>query len=169
MKAPLLIDALRARDPGAPAALYDSHGESLYRYCWFMVRNRDAASLALRDAMVAAEAHIARLSSPELLSPWLYALARGECLRREQAPGATHDVPAARPGQPDADRRLIAWHAVMSLDPAEREARELTVRHGLAPAPACAWSTPWPGRSWPGTAGTAARNGRRRWRAGPGT
>lgn len=133
MKDPLLIDALRARDPGAPAALYDAHGESLYRYCWFMVRNRDTAALALRDAMVAAEAHIARLRSPDLLASWLYALARGECLRREQAPGATHDAAAGRPGQPDADRRLIAWHAVMSLAPGEREALELTIRHGLSP------------------------------------
>jgi DNA-directed RNA polymerase specialized sigma24 family protein len=131
MKAPLLADALAARDPGAPAALYDTHAESLFRYCWFILRNRDAAQLALRDALVVAEAHIGRLHAPSMLRPWLYALARSECLRRQQSAGALHDAVIARPDQPDADRRLIAWHAVMSLAADEREALELTIRHGL--------------------------------------
>jgi len=131
MKAPLIVDALRARDPGAPAALYDTHGESLFRYCWFVLRNRDAAQVALRDALVVAEAHIGQLHSPDMLRPWLYALARAECQRRQQSRGAAHDTVIARPDQPDADRRLIAWHAVMSLSPVEREALELTIRHGM--------------------------------------
>jgi DNA-directed RNA polymerase specialized sigma24 family protein len=133
MKAPLLVEALRARDPGAPAALYDTHGESLFRYCWFILRNRDAAQVALRDTLVLAEAHIRQLRDPDQLRPWLYALARAECLRRQESAGAAHDAVIARPDQPDADRRLIAWQAVMSLDPAEREALELTIRHGLEP------------------------------------
>ena len=131
MKAPLIVDALRARDPGAPAALYDTHGASLFRYCWFILRNRDAAQVALRDALVVAEAHIGQLPSPDMLRPWLYAIARAECQRRQQARGAAHDTVIARPDQPDADRRLLAWHAVMSLDPVERETLELTIRHGM--------------------------------------
>ncbi|MGH3156096.1 MAG: RNA polymerase sigma factor, partial [Streptosporangiaceae bacterium] len=131
MKAPLLVEALRARDPGAPAALYDTHGESLFRYCWFILRNRDAAQVALRDTLVLAEAHIKQLRDPEMLRPWLYALARTECLRRQESAGTAHDAVIARPDQPDADRRLIAWHAVMSLAPDEREALELTLRHGM--------------------------------------
>jgi len=131
MKAPLLVEALRARDPGAPAALYDTHGESLFRYCWFVLRSRDAAQVALRDTLVLAEAHIRQLRDPEMLRPWLYAIARAECLRRQESAGTAHDVVVARPDQPDADRRLIAWQAVMSLDPAEREALELTIRHGM--------------------------------------
>ncbi|HEY1915925.1 MAG TPA: sigma-70 family RNA polymerase sigma factor [Streptosporangiaceae bacterium] len=131
MKDPLLVDALRARDPGAPAALYDTHGEGLFRYCWFLLRSRDAAQVALRDTLVIAEAHIGELHSPSMLRPWLYALARAECERRQESPGATHDSVIARPDQPDADRRLIAWHAVMSLDAIEREGLELAIRHGM--------------------------------------
>jgi DNA-directed RNA polymerase specialized sigma24 family protein len=131
MKAPLLVEALRARDPGAPAALYDTHGESLFRYCWFILRNRDAAQVVLRDTLVLAESHIKRLRDPEMLRPWLYALARAECLRREESAAVAHDAVIARPDQPDADRRLIAWHAVMGLAPPEREALELTIRHGM--------------------------------------
>jgi DNA-directed RNA polymerase specialized sigma24 family protein len=136
MKAPLLVEALRARDPGAPAALYDTHGESLFRYCWFILRNRDAAQVALRDTLVLAEAHIKHLRDPEMLRPWLYALARAECLRRQESAGTAHDAVIARPDQPDADRRLIAWHAVMSLGADEREALELTLRHDMAPGTA---------------------------------
>jgi DNA-directed RNA polymerase specialized sigma24 family protein len=131
MKDPLLVEALRARDPGAPAALYDTHGEGLFRYCWFLLRSRDVAQVALRDTLVLAEAHISQLHSPSMLQPWLYALARAECKRRQESPGATHDTVIARPDQPDADRRLIAWHAVMSLDATEREGLELTLRHGM--------------------------------------
>jgi DNA-directed RNA polymerase specialized sigma24 family protein len=136
MKDPLLVEALRTRDPGAPAALYDTHGEGLFRYCWFLLRSRDVAQVALRDTLVLAEAHIAQLNDPSLLRPWLYALARVECQRREESPGAAHDSVIARPDQPDADRRLIAWHAVMSLDAAEREGLELTLRHGMDTATA---------------------------------
>jgi DNA-directed RNA polymerase specialized sigma24 family protein len=136
MKAPLLVDALRSRDPGAPAALYDTHGENLFRYCWFMLRSRDAAQVALRDTLVLADAHIDRLRHPSMLRPWLYALARAECGRRQDAAGGTHDAVIARPDQPDADRRLIAWQAVMSLGEAEREGLELTLRHGMDPATA---------------------------------
>ena len=131
MKAPLIVDALRARDPGAPAALYDTHGESLFRYCWFILRNRDAAQVALRDALVVAEADIGQLHSPGMLRPWLYSIARAECRRRQQSHGSSHDTVIARPDQPDADRRLLAWHAVMSLRPDEREALELTIRHDM--------------------------------------
>jgi DNA-directed RNA polymerase specialized sigma24 family protein len=142
MKAPLLVDALRARDPGAPAALYDAHAENLFRYCWFILRNRDAAQAAVRDTLVVAESHVDRLRDPQMLRPWLYALARAECRRKQRAggreieAGQQHDAVIGRPDQPDIDRRLIAWQAVTSLGPDEREALELTLRHGMDPAAA---------------------------------
>lgn len=78
-----------------------------------------------------AEAHIGELHAPSMLRPWLYAIARSECLRSQQTSGALHDAVIARPDQPDADRRLLAWHVVMSLAADEREVLELTLRHGL--------------------------------------
>src|SRR5216683_115247 len=129
----LLAEALRAHDPGALAALYDAHGESLNQYCLFMLHNRDAAQAALRDAFLVADAHIARLGDPGSLRPWLYALSRVECLRRRPPAGAGTDAIMAHPGQRDDDRRLIAWQAVMSLSQLEREALELDTRHGMDP------------------------------------
>jgi hypothetical protein len=75
----LLVEALRGRDVGAPAAMYAAYADRLYAYCWFQLRERDAAQVALRDAFVVAEAHIGKLRDPDRFGPWLYAIARLGC------------------------------------------------------------------------------------------
>ncbi|MEV4218850.1 MULTISPECIES: sigma-70 family RNA polymerase sigma factor [Nonomuraea] len=130
-----LVEALRSGDPGAVAVLYDTYAEGIYRYCWTLLRNTDSAQVALRDALIAAEAHAAALSDPDLLRPWLYALARGECLRRRMAdlPDAGETLAEAPEitDPDDADLRVVAWNAVQSLPTADRETLELNARHGL--------------------------------------
>ena len=131
----VLVEALRARDPGALAALYDTYAESIYRYCWSMVGTSDAAQVALRDTLIAAEAHVRELADPDRLEVWLYALARGECVRRNLTMGI--DPMVAGPvlaGADDADLRVMAWNATQSLSPKDREVLELTCRHGLTVA-----------------------------------
>ncbi|MGN9787499.1 RNA polymerase sigma factor [Nonomuraea sp. ZG12] len=129
----VLVEALRAGDPGAVAALYDTHAESIYRYCWFLLRNTDSAQVALRDVLIAAEAHAAALSDPGMLRPWLYALARGECTRRRIAVRQdAAEAPDGAPEQEDADLRLMAANAVRSLSAADAEVLDLTARHGLS-------------------------------------
>ncbi|MET7327391.1 sigma-70 family RNA polymerase sigma factor [Nonomuraea sp. NPDC005650] len=134
----VLVEALRARDPGALAAVYDTYAESVYRYCWSLLLNADSAQVALRDTLIAAEAHAGALSDPDRLRAWLYALARAECLRRRAAapPGPAEALAKAPPPHDpaDADLRIMAWNAVQSLPVADREALELTHRHAL-PAP----------------------------------
>ncbi|WP_062350183.1 RNA polymerase sigma factor [Herbidospora yilanensis] len=119
-----LVQALRARDPGALAALYDAHAEGVYRFCWFLL-GPEGAQVALRDTMIAAEAHVEALRDPDRLYVWLLALARAECRRRWQA-GA--------PVEPEEAPDAAAWHAVHGLPPADREILELSLRHGLAAA-----------------------------------
>ena len=141
-----LVLALRQNDPDAVARLFDAYADHIFRYCWFMLRNRDFALIALRDTLVVAQAHIGRLADPEALESWMYALARAECRRRRPVPPVDADEPATRPQQADADSRLLAWNAVTSMDVDEMEALELSCRHhvdlgmvlGLAEAPACA-------------------------------
>ncbi|WP_214318486.1 RNA polymerase sigma factor [Nonomuraea sediminis] len=132
----VLVEALRARDPGALAALYDAHAERIYRYCWSLLMNTDSAQVALRDTLIAAEAHAASLSDPGKLRPWLYALARGECLRRRMAsPPDAGDALAEMPEPDDpgdADLRVMAWNATQSLTSADREVLELGARHDLS-------------------------------------
>ena len=122
-----LVIALRTRSAGALADLFDAYGERLFRYCWGMRSSREVALTALRDTLSVAIANIARLTDAELLEPWLYSLARAECRRRR--PVAQADEPPARPSQADAEARLVAWNAVQSLEPAQREALDLACRH----------------------------------------
>ncbi|MFI0372017.1 RNA polymerase sigma factor [Actinomadura sp. 1N219] len=128
----LLVEALRERDADAPAAMYDAHADRLYAYCWFQLRCRDAAQVALRDTFVVAEAHIGRLRDADRFGPWLYALARLECARRMPPKDQAPDVPVASHDQEDVDQRIMAWQAVLALRPISREILELRVRHQLS-------------------------------------
>ncbi|MEV0660557.1 hypothetical protein ACIBI3_00195 [Actinomadura luteofluorescens] len=127
----LLVEALRERDPGAPATVYDAHAERLYAYCWFQLRGRDAAQVALRDTFIVAEAHIGKLREPDRFEPWLYAIARLECARRMPPRHLVPDVPVASHDQEDVDQRITAWQAVLGLPPLSREILELHVRRQL--------------------------------------
>jgi DNA-directed RNA polymerase specialized sigma24 family protein len=126
-----LVAALRVQEPDALSALLDAYSDRLFRYCWFMLRNRDVALIALRDTVIVAQAHIGRLTDPAQFSSWLYSLAHVECRRRRPVLPGDADEPPARPSQPDADSRLMAWNAVTSIDPAEMEALDLASRHDV--------------------------------------
>lgn len=128
----LLVEALREHDTDAPAALYDAHADRLYAYCWFQLRCRDAAHVALRDTFIVAEAHIGKLRNPDRFGPWLYAIARLECARRLPPKDQPPDVPVASHDQEDVDQRIMAWQAVLALRPISREILELRVRHQLS-------------------------------------
>ena len=129
-----IVNALRTKSPDSVAALFDAYGEQLFQYCWLLLLRRDAAATAVRDATITARANIATLRSPEELAPWLCALARAECQRHDPAPAAEADVPLGDPGQPVTDSQLVAWRAVLGVAPAEREALDLTARHGMSTA-----------------------------------
>ncbi|WP_460363855.1 RNA polymerase sigma factor, partial [Actinocorallia lasiicapitis] len=128
----LLVEALRSRDPGALAAVYDEYADRLYAYCWSHLLHRDAAQVALRDTFIVAEAHIEKLREIDRFAPWIYAIARIECARRMPLPGQQPDLPIASHDQDDVDQRLLAWQAVRTLTPIARETLELRVLHQLA-------------------------------------
>ncbi|MEO3785567.1 sigma-70 family RNA polymerase sigma factor [Actinocorallia sp. B10E7] len=128
----LLVEALRSRDPGAPAAVYDAYAARLYAYCWFHLLHQDAAQSALRDTLIVAEARIGRLRDPSALAPWLYTIARVECSHRAKLTDGSPDLAIARHDQDDADRRTVAWRALRSLPPQAHEALELRMRHHLS-------------------------------------
>jgi DNA-directed RNA polymerase specialized sigma24 family protein len=136
----LLVEAIRARDPGALAALHDLYAESLYGYCLTLLGCADSAQVALRDTLIAAEAHIHALADPARLRVWLCALAHHECLRRRLPRDADGD-PRTPPmpdvdGMGDADLRVVAWHAVWSLPRTDRALLDLVTRHDMTLADA---------------------------------
>jgi DNA-directed RNA polymerase specialized sigma24 family protein len=132
MKDPRLAAALLESSPDALAELFDAYGDRLFRYCWSMLRSREMAQVALRDTLLVAQAHIARLADPEdpaSLGPWLYSLARAECRRHQAVSPADADESPARLGLPAADARRMSWNAAMSLTDVEFEALDLACRH----------------------------------------
>jgi DNA-directed RNA polymerase specialized sigma24 family protein len=127
----LLVEAMRSRDPAAIGAVYDAYAERLFAFCWFMLRSREAAEVALRDTLVVAAAHINKLRDPDRLGAWLYAIAKVECDRRPAPPERRPDLPIARHDQDDVDQRVLAWSAVMGLPRLTRQALDLLLRHRL--------------------------------------
>ena len=105
----------------AAAELLETHGDRLFLYCWSMLRSRETAQTALRDTLLAAPTGAA--------GSRLYSLARAACGRHRAVPAADADEAPACRGRNDADNRLVAWNAAMSLEPAEFEALELGTRH----------------------------------------
>jgi RNA polymerase sigma factor (sigma-70 family) len=92
---------------------YDSFAEALYAYCRSLVREPAAAADALRDTFVVTAFRLDELPSEGLLRPWLYAVARNECLRAisgGQAAAAIDFLPSearadsAPPAQLPSDR-----------------------------------------------------------------
>ncbi|REE97927.1 RNA polymerase sigma factor [Thermomonospora umbrina] len=136
-----LVEALRSGDPGASAALHDAHAERLYRYCWFLLRDDGPAVGALRQTLVTAVTDVNALRDGEGLTPWLYALARRECVRHRPAEPSPPSRPAESPepkesaeatvGDDVDRRRLLARRAVAGMPASSRETLELWVRHGL--------------------------------------
>jgi len=105
----------------AAAELLETHGDRLFVYCWSMLRSRETAQTALRDTLLAAPAGATRSR--------LYSLARAACGQHRAVPAADADEAPVCLGRNDADNRLVAWNAAMSLEPAEFEALELGTRH----------------------------------------
>src|SRR5689334_17490408 len=105
----------------AATELLENQADRLFLYCWSVLRSRETAQIALRDTLLAAPAGAS--------GSRLYSLARAECGRHRAVPVADADEAPVCLGRNDADNRLVAWNAAMSLDPAEFEALELSTRH----------------------------------------
>jgi RNA polymerase sigma factor (sigma-70 family) len=74
--------AIVVGDPGGLAEAYDRYAPALYTYCRSLVPEPGDAADAVQDTFVIAAAELAGLHDPHRLRPWLYAVARNECLRR---------------------------------------------------------------------------------------
>ena len=101
-----IVASIAAGHSGGLAEAYDKYAGPLYEYCRSMLTDAGDAADAVQDTFVIAAARAAGLRDPERLRAWLYAVARGECLR------------ITRGGS----------------DSAGREAMEVQSRHGLGTA-----------------------------------
>jgi len=141
MEDPEVVAAIVAGDPEGIAAAYDRYAVALYAYCRSLLREPQDAADVVQDTFLIATAKLGALRDPGKLRPWLYAVARNECLRRLRSGEATApldeavDTPTAAPGVGDAaeqeELRELIMAAIDGLNRGERDVIELSLRHEL--------------------------------------
>jgi RNA polymerase sigma factor (sigma-70 family) len=77
-----VVAAIVAGDPDGLAEAYDRYASPLYTYCRSLLREPADAADAVQDTFVIAASRLAGLRDQNRLRPWLYTVARNECLRR---------------------------------------------------------------------------------------
>ena len=84
---------------------YDNFADALYGYCRSLVREPAAAADAVRDTFVVTAFRLDDLPPEGMLRPWLYAVARNECLRAigDGRTAAAIDFLPDDPGADDAE------------------------------------------------------------------
>jgi RNA polymerase sigma factor (sigma-70 family) len=137
-----VVAAIVAGDPRGIAEAYDRYAMPLYVYCRSMLREPADAADAVQDTFLIATAKLDGLKDPGKLRPWLYAVARNECLRQLRSGRAVSaldqsaDVPAESADVSSAAERAelrdLLREAVNGLNPAERDVIELSLGAGLA-------------------------------------
>ena len=94
-----MVAAIAAGDPAGIASAYDRYAAALYGYCHWMLRQPTAAAEALKDTFVIAAITLSDPHETPQLRPWLYAVARNECLRRLRTSPPAHVEEADEPDQ----------------------------------------------------------------------
>ena len=141
MEDPEVVAAIVAGDPGGIAAAYDRYAVALYSYCRSLLREPEDAADVVQDTFLIATSKLGGLRDPGKLRPWLYAVARNECLRRLRSGEATAaldeavDTPTASADVGDAaereDLRELIKAAIDGLNRGERDVIELSLVHEL--------------------------------------
>jgi RNA polymerase sigma factor (sigma-70 family) len=136
-----IVAAIECGDPDGLAEAYDRYAVPLCTYCCSMLREPADAADAVQDTFLVAAAKLSGLRDPSKLRPWLYAVARNECLRRLRAGKATArleeaaDVPAESAGvgheAERAELQELVRGAIDGLNPGERDVIELSLSHEL--------------------------------------
>jgi RNA polymerase sigma factor (sigma-70 family) len=139
-----VVAAIVAGDPSGLAEAYDRYAVPLRKFCSAMLREPADAADAVQDTFVIAASRLSGLEDPQRLRPWLYAVARNECLRRlqrssrlapiEGAAELTDEAVDVAGNAEQAELRALVRDALSGLGSAEREVLELQIRHGLTNA-----------------------------------
>jgi RNA polymerase sigma factor (sigma-70 family) len=135
-----VVDALRMGAVEGAAKLYDAYAERLHDYACSLTGERDAAADSVHDALVTAHGCVSRLTEPNRLRAWLYALTRFQAAARlahRTGSGKSGSVPLPVFDEPeDPELADLVYEALGELRKNEREVLELSLRHGLTPAEA---------------------------------
>lgn len=129
------------RDTGhrSLAAAYETHADGVYDYCFWLTGDMEIAAASTHNSLVAAYGSPGRLNDVATLRPWLYAVARNECLRAVSARDVRRGGRAARRARSGRRSRQVGFpsrpgRVIAGLNSAEQEIAELSLRHRLTPA-----------------------------------
>ena len=133
-----IVAAVVAGDPDGLAAAYDRYAAPLYSFCQSLLNEQADATDAVQDTFIIAAAKLGGLQDPDLLKPWLFAVARNECHRRLRArPGAGIGVEAGEVTEDTIDFGVdleraelteVVGAAMAALPLDKREVIELSLR-----------------------------------------
>ena len=128
--------ALVDNDVAGLAAAFDHYAADLYAYCQSQLAEPADAADAVHDTFVIAASKITKLSEPDRLRSWLFAVTRNECHSRVQAgisvaAEMTYDSISLAGTSLEVQLRALVWAALARLEPVERELIELNLRHEL--------------------------------------
>jgi len=138
-----VVAAIVAGDPDGLADAYDRYAAPLYTYCRSLLREPADAADAVQDTFVIAASKLAGLRDASRLRPWLYAVARNECHRRQRetasaGTSALDQVPEMGDESADvtgsaerAELRTLLRSAVRGLSASEQDLIELQLRQEL--------------------------------------
>src|SRR5690242_11870454 len=137
-----VVAAIAAGDPAGLAEAYDRYAAPPYRFCRGILHEPADAADVVQETFVIAVPRMSALRDPQRLRPWLYTVARNECLRKlrssslqarlEEAPEVTDEGADVEADVEKAELRALVRQALPGVAPAEQEVLELQLRHGLA-------------------------------------
>lgn len=141
-----LVEAARNGDRAAFGTLYDRFERSLFRLCWELLGDPDAAADAVQEAFTGAWSRIGKLEHPEAFGAWLRAAAVNACRHHHRRTWwqrtwtevfgeRTEEQPEPGHGPPDraasAELAGEVRRALSGLPPAQREVIVLHHLEGL--------------------------------------
>jgi len=135
--------AIAVGDPGGLAEAYDRYAAPLHTYCRSRLSEPADAANAVQDTFVIAASELAGLHDRHRLRPWLFAVARNECLRRTGGAAACGAAPLDGSAEVtgawadvsgEAERSelgALLRSAVSGLGVGEQDLIQLRWQHGL--------------------------------------
>jgi RNA polymerase sigma factor (sigma-70 family) len=122
--------AIAVGDPSGLAEAWDKYASALYTYCLSLLGGPAEAADAVQDTFVIAASELAGLGDRRRLRPWLYAVARNECLRRTGGAAAlSFDVLIFEAGRGELGALLRAAFGGLGAD--EQDLIRLRWQQGL--------------------------------------
>jgi len=110
---PISLDALRAGDPAALAALFEAFADRIYRLALSVLRDPAAAEDIVQETFVSAITHLDRFEGRSSLGTWLYRVAYNaslDRLRRRREEPLPADEPEDEAGEAiPLPRSLVEW------------------------------------------------------------